>query len=91
MGGNNLDQNLLFILMLVNVVSLVIFGVDKLLAIRGGMRIPEVRLLLLAFLGPFGAQLGMLAFRHKTRKPIFLLVPFFLMLQFALLFYFQLI
>ena len=91
MGGNNLDQNLLFILILVNVVSLVIFGADKLLAIRGGMRIPEVRLLLLAFLGPFGAQLGMLAFRHKTRKPIFLLVPLFLMLQFALLFYFQFI
>jgi uncharacterized membrane protein YsdA (DUF1294 family) len=85
-----LDKVLLTILLVVNFVSLVFFGLDKLLAIRGGMRIPETRLLLLAFLGPFGAQLGMLLFRHKTRKPRFLLVPLFLLFQLVLMFYFQL-
>jgi uncharacterized membrane protein YsdA (DUF1294 family) len=86
-----LDQVLLIILLVVNFVSLVFFGLDKLWAIRGGMRIPESRLLLLAFLGPFGAFLGMLLFRHKIRKPRFLLVPIFLLFQFILMFYFQIL
>ena len=85
-----LDQ-LLIILLVVNFVSLVFFGLDKLWAMRGGMRIPEPKLLLLAFLGPFGAYIGMLLFRHKTRKPRFLLVPLFLLFQIVLMFYFHLI
>ena len=86
-----LDQVLLIILLAVNFVSLVFFGFDKLWAMRGGVRIPESRLLLLAFLGPFGAFLGMLLFRHKTRKPSFLLVPLLLLFQLVLMFYFHLI
>ena len=86
----NLDKVLLTILLVVNFVSLVFFGLDKLWAMRGGVRIPESKLLLLAFLGPFGAYLSMLLFRHKTRKPRFLLVPLFLLLQLILMFYFQL-
>ena len=85
-----LYQVLLIILLIVNFVSLVFFGLDKLWAMRGGMRVPESRLLLLAFLGPFGAYLGMLLFRHKTRKPRFLLVPLFLLFQLVLMFYFRL-
>lgn len=46
---------ILVLLMIVNTVSLLLFGVDKLRSIRGGWRIPESRLLLAAFLGPFGA------------------------------------
>jgi uncharacterized membrane protein YsdA (DUF1294 family) len=80
----------MIILLMVNFVSLVFFGLDKLWAMRGGMRVPESRLLLLAFLGPFGAYLGMLLFRHKTRKPRFLLVPLFLLFQLVLMFYFRL-
>ncbi|MCX6648327.1 MAG: DUF1294 domain-containing protein [Candidatus Bathyarchaeota archaeon] len=74
-----------------NFVSLVCFGLDKLWAIRGGARIPESRLLSLAFLGPFGALMGMLLFRHKTRKPRFLLVPLFVLFQIALVLSFHLI
>lgn len=60
-------------------------------AMSGGMRIPESRLLLLAFLGPFGALPVMLLFRHKTRKPRFLLVPLFVLFQLVLVFSFHLI
>ncbi len=77
---------------LVNFVALACFGLDKIWAMSGGgRRIPESRLLLLAFLGPFGALPGMLLFRHKTRKPRFLLVPLFTLFQLVLASYFHLI
>jgi uncharacterized membrane protein YsdA (DUF1294 family) len=71
------------LLLILNVASLVAFGVDKLNSKRRGYRIPESRLLLLAFFGPFGALAGMLLFRHKTRKIKFILVPLFAVLQVA--------
>ena len=75
-------QTILQILALtVNAISLVAFGIDKLNSKRRGYRIPESRLLLLAFFGPFGALAGMLLFRHKTRKIKFLIVPIFAILQ----------
>jgi len=78
-------------LITVNAVALVIFGVDKLQSKKRGWRIPESRLLLTAFFGPFGAYAGMLLFRHKTRKIKFLLVPIFLFIQVMLIAYFYLI
>jgi uncharacterized membrane protein YsdA (DUF1294 family) len=78
---------LLPVLFLVNCVALILFGVDKWQSKRRGWRIPESRLLLAAFFGPFGAYVGMLFFRHKTRKIKFLLVPFFLIIQAVLLAY----
>ena len=52
-----------------------LYGWDKWRAQRAGRRVPESRLHLLALLGGFpGAWLGMRVFRHKTRKPIFLVL-----------------
>jgi len=76
------------LLIIVNCVALVMFGVDKLQSKKRGWRIPEARLLSVAFFGPFGAYAGMLLFRHKTRKIKFLLVPIFLFLQVILIVYF---
>ena len=73
------------ILITINVVSLAVFGVDKLKSKRGSWRIPEARLLLVAFFAPFGALAGMLLFRHKIRKAKFLLVPLFLLIQVLLI------
>ena len=89
----NIIQNppLLAFLAIVNSVSLIFFGVDKLRSIRGGWRIPESRLLLMAFLGPFGTYAGMLLFKHKTHKAKFLLVSIFLLLQLCLMAYFCLV
>jgi uncharacterized membrane protein YsdA (DUF1294 family) len=81
---------LLAFLAIVNSVSLIFFGVDKLRSMRGGWRIPESRLLLVAFFGPFGAYAGMLLFKHKTRKAKFLLISIFLSMQLCLLAYFYL-
>jgi len=78
-------------LILANSFALAIFGIDKLKSKRGGWRIPESRLLLIAFFGPFGAYMGMLLFRHKTRKIKFLLVPIFLLIQVVAIVYFYFI
>jgi uncharacterized membrane protein YsdA (DUF1294 family) len=75
-------------LAVVNVASLIIFGFDKLRSVKGGWRIPESRLLLVAFIGPFGAFAGMLLFRHKTRKVKFLLIPIFLLVHIFFISYF---
>jgi uncharacterized membrane protein YsdA (DUF1294 family) len=77
-----------FLLIIVNCVALLLFGVDKRQSKKRGWRIPEARLLLAAFFGPFGAYAGMLLFRHKTRKIKFLLVPIFLFIQVTVIIYF---
>ena len=82
---------LFVVLVIVNSVSLMFFGVDKLKSKRRGWRIPESRLLLVAFFGPFGAYAGMLLFRHKTRKVKFLMAPIFLIIQVYLIVHFNLI
>jgi uncharacterized membrane protein YsdA (DUF1294 family) len=52
-----------------------IYGIDKAQAGRDGWRVPEALLHALALGGGvIGAWAGRLVFRHKTRKPIFLVV-----------------
>ena len=79
------------LIIIVNGIALTIFGVDKLQSKKRGWRVPESRLLLIAFFGPFGAYAGMLLFNHKTRKIKFLLVPIFLSIQIILMAYFYLV
>ena len=69
-----------------NLLAFCAFGRDKRLAKRGLRRTPEARLLLYAALGgALGALLGMLRFRHKTRKPLFFIgVPLLLLLHVGL-------
>lgn len=69
-------------LLAVNLLALLIYGADKLLAkvktrFSGTRRVPEKTLLLLAALGGgVGAWLGMELFRHKTKHRSFrILVP----------------
>jgi uncharacterized membrane protein YsdA (DUF1294 family) len=62
----------LFILFIgTNLISFALFGIDKRRAIKGVWRISERNLLLGALVAPFGAFLGMRAFRHKVRKAKF--------------------
>ena len=52
----------------INLAAFFAYGWDKLCAQRGGWRIPEKTLLLLAFFGgSLGAMAAMTLFRHKTR------------------------
>lgn len=56
--------------------TFLLYGWDKLQARRGGRRVPEAQLHVLALLGGFaGSIAGMQLFRHKTRKPVFQVVP----------------
>ena len=65
-------------LAVVNLVALVLYGIDKALSKRKGCRrIPERTLLWMARIGGgVGCWLGMLLFRHKTKHKQFkVLVP----------------
>jgi len=55
-----------------NLLLFVLMGRDKSAARRGARRIPETTLLALAVIGgSAGGLLGMVLFRHKSRKPAF--------------------
>ena len=76
-------------LVLVNLVAFVAFGVDKRRAVRNKYRISEATLLGLALIGgSAGALAGMYLFHHKTRKPLFRVIPILLVSQAAILFFF---
>jgi len=72
---------LLGIYILLNIISLSAFALDKKKAAKGKWRTPEKTLLLLSLFGPFGAVFGMRMFRHKTMKLKFKLVYVFLALH----------
>ncbi len=78
--------HLLIIFLFVNVVTFVLFGIDKQKAKERKWRIPEFTLLFWCFLGgALGGLLGMKIFRHKTQHWKFtILIPLFLILQITL-------
>ena len=90
-------MKLLFLLMLTwNVITFIIMGIDKFKAKHDKMRISEKNLLLCSLLmGAVGIGLGMMAFRHKTRKIKFqVLVPITLIINAAViygLFYYNIV
>jgi uncharacterized membrane protein YsdA (DUF1294 family) len=58
-----------------SIITFVFYGYDKLQAIRNRSRVPELILHILALLGGTpGAFIGQLAFKHKTKKPRFLII-----------------
>ena len=62
-------------MLLLSILAFIAFGVDKRAAIHGKRRTPESRLHLLELLGGWpGAILGGFTFRHKIRKPRYVLV-----------------
>lgn len=74
---------LMYYLIAVNVITWIIYGLDKWKARNGKQRIPERTLLLFtAAGGSAGAIAGMLMFRHKTRKAKFVVtVPVLLVVH----------
>ena len=74
---------LTYYLLIMNFLTWVIYGLDTGRAKSGKWRIPERTLLILAAIGgSVGALIGMLMFRHKTRKAKFvILVPVLLVIH----------
>lgn len=85
---------LIYYLLAVNVLTFIVYGVDKWKARSGRWRVPEATLMGLAALGgSVGAWLAMQLFRHKTQKKKFRHgVPALFVLQVAaVLFYLNMI
>ena len=82
-----MTEALLYYLIGVNVLTFLVFGIDKLKAKKGKWRISEATLLLLAIIGgSIGAWLGMKVWHHKTMHRKFKYgIPLILVLQMALL------
>ena len=76
-------------LILINLVTFIVFGVDKRKAINHKWRIPEKTLFLLAIIGgSIGAIAGMYTFRHKTKHWYFVVgMPLILIVQLAVAFW----
>ncbi|MBE6915059.1 MAG: DUF1294 domain-containing protein [Ruminococcaceae bacterium] len=59
-------------LSVINLITLIAFGLDKLFAVRKQFRVSEKALLTLSAVGGcVGALVGMVLFHHKTSKPKF--------------------
>ena len=80
---------LLIYLAVVNILTFIVFGVDKMNAKFNRQRVRIVTLLGLAFIGgSVGALIGMYGFHYKTKKAYFTVgVPLILLMQVVVLFY----
>ena len=80
---------LLIYLAVVNILTIIVFGVDKMNAKSNRQRVRIVTLLGLAFIGgSVDALIGMYGFHHKTKKAYFTVgVPLILLMQVVVLFY----
>ena len=80
---------LLIYLLAANIVTFVVFGIDKYKAKRGLWRIPEASLLTMAVIGgSIGAWLGTKVWNHKTLHKKFKYgIPLIIALQAALAVY----
>lgn len=84
-----ISQLSLYFLLAINVITLILFGVDKLKAKKHWWRIPEATLLIMAGIsGTIGALSGMYLFHHKTmHKKFYIGVPSILLLQIGITIY----
>lgn len=79
----------LYYLSAINVVTFVLFGLDKYNARKGNRRIREVTLMAMAALGgSVGAWMGKRLWHHKTKHRKFRYgIPLILLLQIALIYF----
>ena len=74
---------ILLILLLLNLMTFIVYGVDKLKAKKSKWRIPESTLLFLALIGgSIGAWLGLKVWQHKTQhKKFYIGIPLIMIAQ----------
>ena len=80
-------ETLLYYLIAINIVTFIVYGIDKVKAMKGKWRISEATLLILAAIGgSIGALLGMKVWHHKTMHKKFKYgLPLILLVQIALI------
>ena len=74
---------MIYYLLLINIVTFLVFAIDKRRAVKRKWRIPEKTLLGLSLIGgSAGGLIAMYYFRHKIRKPAFAYgLPMMLLVQ----------
>jgi uncharacterized membrane protein YsdA (DUF1294 family) len=84
-----MTEALLYYLIVINIVTFLVYGIDKWKAKQGSWRISEATLLILAVIGgSIGALLGMKIWRHKTQHKKFKYgLPLILIIQIILIGY----
>ena len=84
-------QTIVYILICINVVTFIVYGIDKWKAKQGSWRISEATLLTLAIIGgSIGALLGMKVWHHKTMHKKFKYgLPLILLAQIALIYFIE--
>ena len=66
---------MIWYLLWINIISFIVYGVDKTLARKKSFRVSEYSLFILSlFGGGIGSLLGMRLFHHKTKKKVFWIV-----------------
>ena len=88
-GIERMTQTIVYILICINVLTFLVYGIDKLKAKQGSWRISEATLLLLAVLGgSIGALLGMQVWHHKTMHKKFKYgLPLILLVQIVFIYF----
>ena len=84
-----MTQTIIYFLMVINVLTFLVYGIDKWKARQGSWRISEATLLLLAVIGgSIGALLGMQVWHHKTMHKKFKYgLPLILLAQIVLIYF----
>ncbi len=79
----------LIVISIINVLSFIVYGLDKLFAVKGKWRIREITLLGLSVLGGgVGSLIAMLLFKHKLSKSYFrMIIPFTIIAYWCALLY----
>ncbi|MDO4976418.1 MAG: DUF1294 domain-containing protein [Eubacteriales bacterium] len=82
---------ILIYLLIVNLLGILVMGIDKSRAKHHEWRIPEKTLFLVSLIGgSVGTLCGMYLFRHKTRHWYFVIgMPLILIIQIAMVIYFR--
>ena len=90
-GIKLMTQTSIYILIVINVLTFFIYGIDKRKAKQGNWRISEATLLILAVIGgSIGALLGMEVWHHKTMHKKFKYgLPLILLIQIVLIYFIQ--
>ena len=83
-----MNQAFLYSLIVLNIVTFLVYGIDKWKAKQGSWRISEATLLILAVIGgSIGALIGMKVWHHKTMHKKFKYgLPLILLAQIALIY-----
>ena len=83
-----MEKIFIIYIILINIITFSVFGIDKLKAIKNKWRIPEKILFLFSIIGgSVGGLAGMYTFRHKTQKPAFKFgIPAILIVQIVLVY-----